>query len=208
MSKTKATKDPVMRENQPYVDWKKELEIWVFANTTAGVDAPVQATSLFESLEGTARQTVLSELSVAQITAADGIKNITTCLDQFFLGNQKQDAYDTIDSLLKYRRKSNVSMENFIIEFQLKVNKVKVAGTNLSDELLGYALLNAANLSDDDHKLCRATSDELTYKNVKATLGKIYVCLSVENWICQMMKPRKFYLVCCSVLPLTVLVRI
>ncbi len=64
-------------------------------------------------------------------------------------------------------------MESFIIEFQIKVNKVKASGTTLPDGVLGYALLNAANFSEDKKSMVKATCDELTYKIVKRQLEKI-----------------------------------
>ena len=172
-TKVKATKVPVMKENQLYVDWKKELQIWEGTNTTLGVEPKVLAGTLFESLEGTAWQTVLSELTVPQIITEDGVKNILKTLDEFFLGNETHNAFKAMDDLMTYRRKSDTSMEKFIIEFQLKVNKVKSTGTVLPDGVLGYALLNSANLPTDKQDMCKATCDTLTYKNVKAQLEKI-----------------------------------
>lgn len=64
-------------------------------------------------------------------------------------------------------------MENFIVQFQLKVNKVKASGTVLSDGVLGYALLNSANLSSEKHDMVRATCDELSFSKVKIQLEKI-----------------------------------
>ena len=74
---------------------------------------------------------------------------------------------------MTYKRKPDMAIENFIIEFQLKVNKVKSSGTELSDGVLGYALLSAANLPEDKHDMCKATCDKLTFKHVKQQLEKI-----------------------------------
>lgn len=170
---SKGTKVPVMKNNQQYVDWKKELQIWKNTNTVLQVDKQIQAGILFESLEGIPRQTVLSELSVSEITDVNGFENIIRTLDEYFVGNETQNAYTVIDELLQFKCEKGSSIENFIIEFQLKVNKVKASGTTLSDGVLGYALLNAANLPDDKHSMIKATCDELTYKVVKCQLEKI-----------------------------------
>ena len=155
------------------MDWKKELEVWQVANTVINVEKKIQACVLFESLEGIARQTVLSELTVAEITAEEGVKNITSTLDFFFIGNETQKAYDAIDDILNYRRDKEVTMEKFVVEFQLKVSKVKASGTVLPEGVLGYTLLNCANLPEEKHDMIKATCDVLTYKNVKAQLEKI-----------------------------------
>jgi hypothetical protein len=43
----------------------------------------------------------------------------------------------------------------------------------LSDGVLGYTLLNCANLSQEKHDMVKATCDELSYKEVKAQLEKV-----------------------------------
>ena len=86
MKKTKPTKVPVMKEDQPYRDWRKEVEIWQAHNTGLGVAPRLQAGALFQSLQGMPRQIVLSELSVAELTADDGVTNIVNTLDVFFYG--------------------------------------------------------------------------------------------------------------------------
>ena len=58
MNKSRSTKVPAMRKHQPYVDWRKELEVWQVTNTTLEVDKKIQAGILFESLEGSPRQIV------------------------------------------------------------------------------------------------------------------------------------------------------
>ena len=138
-----------MKKGQPYKDWKKELDIWKLTNTKLGVDKAVQAGILFESLEGIPRDTVLSELTVAEITHDEGVDNIIRALDAFLLGNETQNAFTAHDDLMSFRRKPDMNMESFLVEFQLRVNKVKAAGNVLPDGVLGYTLLTCANLSQD-----------------------------------------------------------
>ena len=173
MSKGRSTKVPTMRKSQPYADWKKELKVWQVTNTNLEVDEKIQAGILFESLEGISRETVLSELTVDQLTAEDGVQNIISTLDHFFKGNENQNAYSAIDDLLNYKCDNQTSMEHFIVEFQMKVNKVKASGTVLPEGVLGYTLLKSANLSVEKHDMIKATCNDLTFKNVKIQLEKI-----------------------------------
>ena len=52
-------------------------------------------------------------------------------------------------------------------------NKIQSYGTTLSDDLLAYKLLKAANLSPDHVKLAKATC-ELKHKSMKDQLHKIF----------------------------------
>jgi hypothetical protein len=173
MSNKKATKVPVMQPNQPYIDWKKELQIWKATNTALTVGNKIQAGVLFESLSGVPRRTVLSELTVEEIISDDGVEKIISTLDNYFMGNTTQQAFSSIDDLMNYKCKPGTTIENFIVEFQMRVNKVKASGTILPDGVLGYTLLIASNLKDDKLDMIKATCEELTYKNVKAQLEKI-----------------------------------
>ena len=169
----KATKVPVYRKGSLYTDWKKEIEVWRATNDVRKVNKQVQAGVLFESLEGKFCETVLSELTVVEITGQDGVDKILEKLDAFFEGNKTKNAFQAHDDLMSYRRNPETSIEDFLIEFQLKVNKVKSAGTTLPDGVLGYTLLNSANLSPDKKEMCRATCSDLTFSNVRAQLEKI-----------------------------------
>ena len=162
-----------MKPNQSYENWKKELRIWEVTNLAIGIEKKIQAGSLFQALEGILRQIVLSELTVEQIIDEEGVDNILQILDFFYLGNDNQNAYDVIDDLLNFRCTPDLSLENFIMEFQLKANRVKATGTILSDDMLGYALLKSANLSNNKVDLIKATCNVLTYKNVKYQIQKI-----------------------------------
>ena len=170
----KPTKVPAMRKNQPYLDWKKELHLWQVTNSAIGVQRKVLGGVLYQSLEGIARDAVLSELTVEEMSDDEhGVSNIIKTLDHFFIGNETQNSYNAMDDLIKFKCTDNQTLEAFIIEFHIKVNKVKASGTVLHDGVLGYTLLNSANLSQDKHDMVKATCDELTFNNVKAQLEKI-----------------------------------
>ena len=125
MARSKPTKVPVMKPNQMYEHWRKELQIWKATNTALGVKPKVQAGCLFEALEGIPRQTVLSELSVEKISCDHGVKNIIETLNHFYCGNPLQKAFNALDDLMQFKYSSDSTTENFLMMFQLKVNQVK-----------------------------------------------------------------------------------
>lgn len=181
MNASKATKVPSMRDDLQYSDWKKELLIWEQTNIIRGVNKSVLAGELFESLHGTARSTVLSELDLGKIICDDGVKNISEKLDEFFFGDKVHNAFTANDDFMKFRRDPNMTLEQFLIEFKLRQNKAVAAGTVLSDSVLGYTLLQCANLPPDKIEMVRATCTDLTFNSVKAQLGKIGLGNSLSN---------------------------
>ena len=173
MGKVLATKVPVMKKTRPYEAWKKELQVWKASNTVLGVEKKIQAATLFESLKGIPKQLVLSELDVSQIIADDGLQNIIDILDSVYMPNVVQTSYSAINDLFTYKCEKKVSIENFIMEFQIKVNKIKALGMILPDKVLGYTLMICANLSEEKLSLLKATCDDLSYKCVKNQLIKV-----------------------------------
>lgn len=173
MSKVKPTEVPVMEKDQPFEDWRKEIRIWEKTNTILNVDPIVQAGCLYKALKGLPKTTVTSELTEDEIMSEEGVKKIIDTLSFFYIGNVTQSAFNGIDNLIKYKRPATLSLEEFFIEFQLKVSKVKASGTTLSESILGYALLNAANLSEEKRNMVKITCNELTYKTVKAQIEKV-----------------------------------
>ena len=162
-----------MKEIQRYEDWRKEVEIWEEMNTALKVDKKVQAGFLFESLNGTPQQIVLSELSVSEIITENGVQNMIDTLDQFLLRSKTTKAFKAIDDLIHFKCNEASSLQSFIMEFQIKVNRVQATGTVLSEGILGYMLLNAVNLPENKTDLIKATCEELTFKNVKTQLNKV-----------------------------------
>ena len=162
-----------MKEIQHYQDWKKKIKIWEEMNSVLKVNKKLQAAFLFESLQGTPQQIVLSELSVSQIVTENGVKNIIDILDQFLPGNETINAYMAIDDLIHFKCNENSSLQQFLMEFQIKLNKVKASGTVLSEGILGYMLLSAANLPENKNDLIKAMCEELSYKNVMNQLKKV-----------------------------------
>ena len=126
-------KIPVMKRDQRYIDWKKELQVWEATNTVLEMDVKLQAALLFESLEGVDRQIVLSELTASEIIAEDGLHNIIKTLDYFFMENETHSSSRAIDALMQYKLDNNLSIQDSIAEFQIKVNRVKESGMFLSD---------------------------------------------------------------------------
>ena len=161
---SKSTKVPIMHKDLSYSDWKKELEVWEQTNIIRGVDKRVLAGELFESLQGSARSTVLSELTLIQIVSDTGVKQISDKLDEFFAGDKTQNKFSANDQFYKFKRDPSMSLEEFFIEFKLRQSKLAAAGSVLDDGVLGYTMLECANLPPEKNQLVRMTCPELSFK--------------------------------------------
>ena len=74
---------------------------------------------------------------------------------------------------MNFKRPEGLSIQRFVAIFSSKANKVRSTGTVLSDGILGYILLKAANLSNFQNDLVKATCHKFTYQDIKTQLIKI-----------------------------------
>ena len=161
---------PPMRDDLPYSDWKQELDIW--SDFTDLADNK-KGGALFLTLTGKARAAVLSGVERDKIKSNDGIKEIVKCLDELFELDKSQSAFAAFDEFTQYRRPRDCKIEDFIVEFNLRNNKLKTHAMDLPEGVLAYYLLKCANLPDDQANICKATCSDLTYKNMRQQIEKV-----------------------------------
>ena len=101
------------------------------------------------SLEGKPRQTVLAELEIEKINSAEGIKNILEVLDKFYKKDSTKFAISTFNDFINYKRDLSMSLNEYLIEFNLKYNNMKNADMKLPTGVLAGFLLNCCNLSEE-----------------------------------------------------------
>ena len=161
---------PSLAKCSSYETWLKEIKIW---QSFTDLDAKKQGPAIFLTLEGRAREAVL-ELDVASISANDGVKKITEKLDTLFLKDKTQSAFEAYDTFEKFRRSSDMSVSDYINEFERLKAKVESYKMVLSTDIMAYRLLKSANLSESHEQLAKATIPNLTYEDMKAQLKKIF----------------------------------
>ena len=161
---------PSLAKSSSYETWLKEIEIW---KTFTELDVKKQGPAIFLTLEGRAREAVL-ELDVAKISAADGVQQIVNKLDTLYLKDKTQSAYEAYDLFEKFRRDKDMSISDYIIEFERLKAKVESYKMSLSTEIMAYRLLKSANLSENHEQLAKATIPQLSYDAMKTQLKKIF----------------------------------
>ena len=158
-----------MRLDASYVDWKKELSIW---QTLTDLSDKKQGPVSLLSLSGKSREAAL-ELPTNDICSDDGITQIISKLDQIFLQDTDQLAFTAYEKFESLSRGADVSMSNYLADFDLLYGQVKKYGMVLPEGVVAYRLLKSANLSPSEDKLARVTVYSLTYADMKECLKKI-----------------------------------
>lgn len=169
---------PEMRDGLSYSDWKKELAIWC---AFTDLEKKRQGGALFLTLAGKARETVLAEVALVKINADSGVDAITHALDKLFEKDKAESAFASFENFIKFRRPSDMSIKDYMIEFNLRLNRIKDHNMDLPEGVLAYYLLNCGNLTEDQTSLCRATCTNLTYAEMKTQIERVSIKPTSDN---------------------------
>ena len=118
---------------QRSTSWLKELQIWESFTDILG---DKRGPAIFLSLEGKAREAAL-ELEAEQINNKDGIKTLLESLMNF-ISKIKRSVYEVYNTFEYFKCPSDMSISDYINEFERLLNKTKQYGTTMSTDVLAY----------------------------------------------------------------------
>ena len=94
-------------------------------------------------------------------------------LDTLFLEDKNQSAFICYENFENYHRECNTSINDYLIQFDRHVAKLREFQITLPEPVLAYHALKSANLSPENERLIRATINNLTLYDMAQQLKKI-----------------------------------
>ena len=150
---------PALSNSKSYGDWKKLIKIW---KEVTSLDKSKQALALVLSLEGEAQDAAL-QIESTDLSKDEGVDILLNRLDKLYTKDVLSEKYAALEAFETYRRPATLSIRDFMTEFDKRYFKIKSLSTTMSDDLLAYRLLKAANLSSNHEQLVKATVTDLNY---------------------------------------------
>ena len=163
-------KIPVLNSDEPYDSWKVKIKLWEKV-TNLAEDARAPAVAL--TLQGAASSAVL-KIPTETLCSNDGMKSLIDKLDTLYAEEKDQVTYHVYDRFEKFKRGDNMSMADYLIQFELLYQKAKQYNNVLTEPVLAYRLLKGANLTEEKQALARATCAKWDYETLKQQLKKIF----------------------------------
>ena len=161
---------PILDNNTNYESWLKDLKVWeLYTNTELKKRGP----RLYLCLKGKARE-IVRDLDINIIGADNGVELIVKALDGHYSKDKVQRAYMALENFERFRRSSNMEMNEYVTQFEHLNTKIKEHDMALPDGILAYKLLHHANLGEMQISLIKATMKELTYKEIKSKMVTIH----------------------------------
>ena len=122
---------PALSKSSSYENWKKELKAW---ERLTEVKDNKRGLAVLLSLEGKAKDAIL-DLDIDQLSNHNGVKIITDKLDTLYLKDKAQMAYEAYDKFEKFHRPADMSIKDYVNEFERLLNKTKSYGTSISTDV-------------------------------------------------------------------------
>ena len=164
---TASNKVPPQHSNfKSYNDWVCLINIWT---KFTDLEPERQGPALVMSLSGKALEAIL-ELDDKDISSKDGVKLV----EKLNILYKKDELHEKFQNFESYRRASDTNIQQFLIEFDQRYHKLKQHQTTISEDLLGFKLLKAANLSSHHEQLIKATITHIDYETIKAKIKSIF----------------------------------
>ena len=168
---------PVLVDEDSYEEWKSDLHIWELYND---MEKKRQGPAVYLGLTGRARECI-RDLRPDEIGAEGGVKKITDKLDTLFKKDINTQTYLSFKELSEYRRPSGMSITEFLVHYEYLYHKMVRFDIKLPEGVQAFLVLAAANVSEDNEKLARATCGQMTYANMKGSIQKIFGDPSNDN---------------------------
>ncbi|KAL3048787.1 hypothetical protein OYC64_008293 [Pagothenia borchgrevinki] len=105
---------PKFDEARPYECWKNEVNVW---RRVTELDKKKQALTVALGLEGRARESSM-EIPAEDLDSDDGMAKLLAKLDEVFLKEEKDRAYEAYSHFDGISKDSAVSMADYIIDFE------------------------------------------------------------------------------------------
>ena len=161
---------PAFDEKKSYESWKNEVEIW---RLVTDLDKKKQALAVALSLPGRARDSAL-EIAAGDLNKDDGMTTLLTKLDSVFLKEEKDRQYEAYTEFDRITRDNDISMADYIVEFERRYNRMGKFQMELPDAVLAFKLLDTARLNVKDRQLALTACPTLSFANMKSALKRIF----------------------------------
>ncbi|CAG2240934.1 unnamed protein product [Mytilus edulis] len=165
---------PGLTKDKSYQQWKNEVKMW---QLVTDLDKKKRGLALALSLQGKPREVAL-EVDPTDLNVDEGVDKLITELDKLFEKDKIDQAYAAYTVFDKFHRIDDVSMSDYIIEFEQRYNKCKKYEMVLPDAILAFKLLDNAGLSQSNRQLALTACSDLKFDTMKSALNRIFASKS------------------------------
>ena len=163
---------PDPSSSNSYVLWRKDALIW---QKLTGVAKAKQGLALQYACRGNARiHEAVTNIDDARVECDDGFKNVLAVLDALFKLDEKDEEMKAYQEFETARREDGQTIADFINQFDELYKKTKDHGNVMTENLLALKLMRAANLTNTQQLIIKASTVDINYTTVKQTMKRTF----------------------------------
>ena len=129
--------------------------------------------ALFLSLEGDARKAA-AKVKLEDMKKDDGLKKVIAELDQFFLKDKERAGFLAYDKFNKFRRPAGMSVQDFLLKFELLRNTCDSLEFPVSDKVVSHQMLESVNISSQKRDIIVSTLKDYSSKSMRSQILKVF----------------------------------
>ena len=164
-----STAPPLLSETEDFSRWLKLVKIWC---ARTNIPPEKRASVITMNLQGK-YQDVAIEMDETEANCDDGVKNLLKKLEETFLGESKDLAYEKYLNFERIKREQHEYMSSYILRFERVIKDLKSINLNVEDGLLALKLLSSSNVSDNERKMVLTACTTTTFDLLKSDLKRI-----------------------------------
>ena len=180
---------PDLNDCKTYENYKHELQAW---KSVTDLAAAKQGNIVVLSLPNKSKfgndlwEHVFDNISAAELAGDTGLAKVIRFLDKELGKSAVDNGIEKWDDFDNCKKEGNQTLEDFISEFEARLNRVKVTGVTIPGEILAYMLMKRSELSNLERMLVLSRvdiSDETNmYRNVKVHMINILGKCTKHFW--------------------------
>ena len=164
---------PKFKDGVSYVSWKNKIEMWALVTSIPKKEQAIVV--LLEALdENVKAEKAVSELTASNLNVDTGLKLLLDKLDLTFKAEKVDDACSAYSNFNVFVKKEEISMNDYILEFEHLYYKMAEHDMKLPDTILAFKLLDGAGLNEAQRQLALTLGNDLTFSSMKSALKRIF----------------------------------
>lgn len=166
-------------QTKPYDRYIEELKGWCIVTELDKKKRGIAiALSMPENDPSGVRDKIFNEISLEQLNTDGGVDILINYMNSLFKRDELSDIYERYLNFDRFSREAKQKMEEFILEFEKRYNRIKQKEMALPTCVLAFKLLDASGLSHRDRQLVLTGVDysnkNSMYDQMKASLKKFH----------------------------------
>ena len=153
MASKKICSPPILEQIEEIEEWLREIEIW---QCVTDLEEKKQGPVVYLSLPDKMRKTC-NDISVANLNKEKGLKVLIAKIKSLYAKDRNALAFMAYDRFESFKRPDDMSIIDYINEFENPNNRIGKYDMVLPTGVLAYKVLKNANISTEKQQLIRAT---------------------------------------------------